>query len=78
MNLEKFIQDFEEAVEDVEPGSLSAETVFQELAVWDSLAILTVIAMLDAEYDVRLKADVLKSCGTLAALFALVCSRAQS
>ncbi|HAQ57724.1 MAG TPA: acyl carrier protein, partial [Opitutae bacterium] len=44
----------------------------RELEAWDSLAVLTVIAMIDAEYDVRLKADTLKSCETLEALFAQV------
>ena len=72
MSLEKFIEDFEEAVEDIEPGSLTAATKYRELKVWDSLAVLTVIAMVDAEYDVRLKAETLKNCETLEALFAQV------
>jgi acyl carrier protein len=78
MSLEKFIENFEEAVEDIEPGSLTAETAYRELEAWDSLAVLTVIAMVDAEYNVRLKADALKSCETLEALFALVSSRSES
>jgi len=72
MSLEKFIEEFEEAVEDIEPGSLTVATKYRELEAWDSLAVLTVIAMIDAEYDVRLKADTLKSCETLEALFAQV------
>jgi acyl carrier protein len=74
MSLDKFIEDFEEAVEDIEPGSLSAATKYRELEAWDSLAVLTVIAMVDAEYDVRLKADTLKTCETLEALFDVVTS----
>ena len=73
MSLEKFIEDFEEAVEDVEPGSLTALTKYRELEAWDSLAVLTVIAMVDAEYDVRLKAETLKANDTLEALYAQVC-----
>jgi len=42
------------------------------LEAWDSLAVLTVIAMVDAEYDLRLKADILKDCDTLEALYARV------
>ena len=72
MSLVKFIEDFEEAVEDIEPGSLTATTKYRELEAWDSLAFLTVIAMVDAEYDVRLKADALKNCETLEALYAQV------
>ncbi len=73
MSLEKFVEDFEEAVEDVEPGSLTALTKYRELEAWDSLAVLTVIAMVDAEYDVRLKAEMLKANDTLEALYAQVC-----
>jgi len=72
MHLKKFIEDFEEAVEDVESGSLSGETVYRSLEVWDSLAVLTVLSMVDAEYGVRLKADVFKRGETLAELFAVV------
>ena len=72
MSLEKFIEDFEEAVEDIEPGSITAATKFRELEAWDSLAVLMVIAMVDADYDVRLKADALKTCETLEALYGLV------
>ena len=77
MNLEKFIEDFEEAVEDVEAGSLCGETKYKGLDAWDSLAILTVIAMVDAEYNVRLKADALKTCETLLELFAVVSGPSQ-
>ena len=72
MSLQKFIEDFEEAVEDIEPNSLTAATNFKALEAWDSLAVLTVIAMVDAEYDLRLKADTLKDCDTLEALYARV------
>ena len=72
MSLQRFIEDFEEAVEDIEPNSLTAATNFKALEAWDSLAVLTVIAMVDAEYDLRLKADILKDCYTLEALYARV------
>jgi acyl carrier protein len=69
MSLEKFIKDFEEAVEDLEPGSIEGSTVFQKLAVWDSLALLTVIAMVDFEYGASIKASLLKECETIEALY---------
>jgi acyl carrier protein len=76
MTLEGFIGDFEEAVEDLEPGSVNGETRFRELEQWDSLAVLTVTAMIDADYEVRLRADELKGCATVAELFELVKGRA--
>lgn len=75
MDLDTFIRNFEEAVEDVELGSLGAETVFRSLEQWDSLAVLTVIAMVDAEYDLRLKAKELKQVATLADLYELLAAK---
>ena len=75
MELDTFIKNFEEAVEDVEVGSLSGNTVYRSLKHWDSLAVLTVIAMVDAEYDLRLKAKELKQIETLSELHALLESK---
>ena len=75
MELDTFIKNFEEAVEDVEVGSLSGNTVYRSLEHWDSLAVLTVIAMVDAEYDLRLKAKELKQIETLSELHALLESK---
>lgn len=69
MSLKQFIENFEEAVDDVGPGTVQPETRFRELAQWDSLAVLTVLSMIDDEYDVRLKAATLKECDTVASLY---------
>lgn len=69
MELSQFIADFEDAVEDLESGSVDAGTDFKSLEVWDSLAALTVIAMVDAEYNVRINSDVLKTTSTIEDLF---------
>jgi len=71
-SLETFIEHFEDAVEDVAPGTLSADTKYLELEVWDSLAVLTVIAMLNAEYGVSITASQLKTLTTLSALYEFV------
>ena len=75
MELKTFITNFEEAVEDVEVGSLSGDTVYRSLECWDSLAVLTVIAMVDAEYNLQLKAKELKQMQTLSDLHALLKSK---
>ena len=69
MTLEAFIVNFEDAVEDLEPGTVTHDTRFQELQVWDSLAVLTVLSMIDSEYSIRLNADVFKTTHTVDALF---------
>jgi acyl carrier protein len=72
MRLEKFIEDFEDAVEDVEPGSLNAETVFKGLRSWDSLAILTVTDVVEMEYGVLLNKKSFEGVTTIEELYQLV------
>ncbi|WP_288651611.1 acyl carrier protein [uncultured Parabacteroides sp.] len=55
MDNQKFIKLFAEAVEVESVESLSVETVFRELDEWNSLAYLSVIAMLDDEYEVQIE-----------------------
>ncbi|MGB0415577.1 MAG: phosphopantetheine-binding protein [Coraliomargarita sp.] len=78
MSLETFIGHLEEAVEDIETGALEAGTCYRDLEAWDSLAVLTVIAMVDLEYGVRLKAAILKECATVQELYERVQAQAGS
>lgn len=56
-----FIEAFAEALEVESPSSLSLTTEFQKLDEWDSMAYLSVIAMLDEKYDIQIEnADFIK------------------
>jgi acyl carrier protein len=66
-----FIENFKEAVE-VESVALSVETKFRELEEWDSLAGLSVIAMIDEEYDVILEGNEFKSLETIGELISAI------
>lgn len=72
MNIDAFIEQFEESIEGLERGTVKPETVFRELSQWDSLAVLTTLAMVDAEYEVSLSADELATPRTIEELFELV------
>ncbi|WP_269526921.1 acyl carrier protein [Coraliomargarita parva] len=72
MSLDQFISDFVEAVEDLEADAVGPQTDYRNLPQWDSLALLSVISMVDFEYGVNLKADELKSPSTLEALYKLI------
>lgn len=50
-----FLKNFAEAVELESMKTLSTDTVFRELEEWNSLAYLSVIAMLDEEYDIQIE-----------------------
>ncbi len=72
MELDTFIKNLEEAIEDVEVGTLTAQTRFKDLKSWDSLAVLTVTDTIDIEYGVVLRKPDFESADTLVELFELV------
>lgn len=78
MSLEKFIEDFEESVEDVEVGSLSGDTRFKDLKSWDSLAVLTLTDTVEMEYGVLLSKRLLDEMDTVEAIYAYVAGNKQS
>lgn len=56
MDTEKFLQLFKDAVE-IEDREISLTDNFREYPEWSSLAYLSVIAMLDDEYDVVIEGN---------------------
>ena len=54
---EKFIDLFAETLELEGEHNLTTETIFRDLEQWDSLAFLSVIAMIDEEYDVVIEGN---------------------
>lgn len=60
-----FIDKFAEALEIEDASALSVATEFRSLEEWDSLAYLSVIAMLDEEYEVQIENAVFKQLQTI-------------
>ena len=56
MEIKEFIENFANQFDDTDVSVFSAETRFRELDEWSSLLALSVLAMVDEEYDVQLKA----------------------
>ena len=52
----KFIELFKETVE-IEGFDIDLNTKFREIEKWDSLTFLSVLAMLDEEYDVIIEGN---------------------
>ena len=75
MELKDFIENFAQQFDETEMSDFAAETEFKELDEWSSLIALSVIAMIDEEYDVRIKSDDIRSSKTIDDLFNLVKSR---
>ncbi len=76
MEINEFIENFAEQFDDTELSEFKPETAFKELEEWSSLIALTIIAMVDEEYDVSIKADDINSSTTIEDLFNIVKSKA--
>ena len=75
MDTKTFIEKFADAVEIENPASLDENTPFRTLDEWSSLAYLSVIAMLDEEYDVQIENAELRTLQTLGDLMRAVESK---
>jgi len=76
MEIKEFIENFADQFDDTEASQLTAETKFKELDEWSSLVALSIIAMVDDEYDVALKGDDIRNAETIQDLFNVIESRA--
>ena len=69
MEITTFLSTFADILDDTAPELIKAETVFRNLEEWDSLTALSLIAMSDEEYNVKLTGDDITSSTTLADIF---------
>lgn len=75
MELNDFVAKFAELFEDIDTSNFTGETNFRDNDEWSSLIGLSVIAMVDEEYDVTLKGDDVKNSKTIEDLFNVVKSK---
>ena len=69
MEINEFVAHFAEQFDETDASVFTPETEFRELEEWSSLLALSVIAMVDAEYDVALKGDDVNSSITIEDLY---------
>lgn len=75
MELNEFIKNFADQFDETDATEIRPETKFKELDEWSSLIALSVIAMVDDEYDVALKGNDISNSETVEDLFNIVKSR---
>lgn len=75
MNLNGFIAHFAEQFDDTDINEFKPETEFRNLDEWSSLMALSVIAMVDEEYNVTLQGNDMKSASTIEELYNVVKSK---
>lgn len=76
MELKVFVANFAEQFEETEASEITAATEFKNLDEWSSLIALSIIAMVDEEYDVTIKGEDIRNSNTVEDLFNVVKSRA--
>lgn len=76
MEIKEFIALFAEQFEETEANAFAPETKFRELEEWSSVMALSILAMINEEFDVTIKGDEMRKASTIEELFELVKSKA--
>ena len=69
MELKEFIENFAEQFDDTDVSEIQADTEYRELDEWTSLTALSIIAMIDEEFDVTIKGDDMRASVTVEDLY---------
>ena len=75
MEMNEFIARFAEQFDYTDSSEFKPETAFRDLDEWSSLMALSVIAMVDEEYNVTLQGNDMKAAVTIGDLFNIVQSK---
>lgn len=70
-----FVQNFASQFDDTNPSEFSIETRFRNIDEWSSLVALSIIAMVDEEYKVKLTGDDIRNSQTISDIYNIVKSR---
>lgn len=76
MDINTFVENFANQFDETDPSEITATTIFRDIEEWSSLTALSIIAMVDEEYDVTLKGDDIKNANTVEDLFNTVKAKA--
>lgn len=73
--MEDFVKNFCDILDDTDIEALNGETKFKELDEWSSLVALSLIAMIDENYDVTVGSEDIRNANTLTDLYEMVKSK---
>lgn len=72
MTLDEFVTRFAEEFDETPAEQFKADTVFKSLDEWGSLTALSIVSMVDEEYDKRITGADLRNVSTIEELYNLV------
>ena len=71
----KFLENFAFQFDETDPGEILLDTHFKKLDEWSSLIALSVMAMADEQYHVKITADDIKNSTTVNDILLLIKER---
>ena len=77
MQKEVFLVNFANQFDETDASEITINTAFKDLEEWSSLLSLSIIAMCDEEYDVKIKGDDIRNAVTVEDLYNIVIDRKQ-
>ncbi|MFN8115305.1 MAG: acyl carrier protein [Bacteroidia bacterium] len=75
VSIEEFTSQLAAEFEDIDPSTITPNTNYREIKNWSSMYALIIIAFVDANYDVQLNAENLKSSQTIKDIYDIVVSK---
>ena len=75
MELQDFIQNIVNLFDDIDTSNFSVLTDFKDNDEWNSLLVLSVIAMVDEEYGIIITSDNIRQAKTIGDLYSIVNSK---
>lgn len=75
MTIDEFVKAFAAEFENTPEEDFKADTEYKTLDEWDSLAVLSIISMIDEQLEKKVTGADLRTCTTIEDLFNLVNSK---
>ena len=75
MDIQTFVENFASQFDETDASVFHADTKFKDQNEWSSLQALSIIAMVDEEYGIKVKGDDIRNSETIQQLFDIVKSR---
>ncbi len=69
MDLDIFLKLFLEQFEETPQDQIKQNTIFRDLDEWDSMIALTIIAMVDENYGVKISGEDIRTSNTIGDIF---------
>jgi len=72
MELKNFVENFAAQFDETDAAVFKPETEFKKLEEWSSLMAMSIIAMIDEEYDVVIKGEDVRNAKTVEDLYEIM------